>query len=318
MKISVSPGRWNEILDFILEISKGNFSLRISMQDNMHPIETLVMMLNNMIEEINTLLHHIKPSESYPVTVQFVIIFNKEFQIKHISQELLKTLNRECNFKDIILTDLIDSKTINKISQSIRKSPSIKEEIDFPISFITEKKLLFHADAKLLGVKNECENLFILNIVKILYRNDQLEKLIRERSNGKIPLTPSKHQALLLQENRELAEKVEDLIMRNLNNKMPKLQYLSEKFCASPSKLHKAFKYYYGTNISQYHNQKRLENAHLLLLETEMSVIKVALECGFKSTAHFSRKFKKQYGYSPSSTKNQQNFSDFGQQLNKN
>lgn len=304
MNAGINNKHWNEIFDFILEISKGKFTLQLAIENNFNLFETLVMMLNNMNQEINTILHHIKPNESYPVPKHYLIIFNANFRTQHISPPLLKTLDLKPEAENKKLSDLLTSESLKTISYNIKLLKGKKEnEIAFPISFITNKGHLLSADAIITQDRNITPGLFFLSAVKIIYKNEQLENLIKNRSKGKIPSTPTKYRSLLLQENRDLAEKIYNIIIQNLDGKMPKLNSISEELGASPSKLHKAFKFYYGKSISQIHNIKRLEQAHRLLSNTEMSVIKVAIECGYKGAAHFSRKFKKHYGYSPSHIK---------------
>jgi transcriptional regulator GlxA family with amidase domain len=43
----------------------------------------------------------------------------------------------------------------------------------------------------------------------------------------------------------------------------------------------------------------RLERARGLMIETDMSVMEVAMACGFNSANVFSRHFKKRYGETP-------------------
>ena len=56
-----------------------------------------------------------------------------------------------------------------------------------------------------------------------------------------------------------------------------------------------------GENVSDYVKRRRLEKgAKLLSSDHELSVIDVALDCGFQSHSAFSRAFKTQFGQSPS------------------
>jgi len=43
----------------------------------------------------------------------------------------------------------------------------------------------------------------------------------------------------------------------------------------------------------------RLERARHLLIQTEASVIEIALACGFESSGHFSRVYRAAYGVAP-------------------
>lgn len=49
----------------------------------------------------------------------------------------------------------------------------------------------------------------------------------------------------------------------------------------------------------QYLNGVRLQRGRALLSETDMSVIEVAVACGYGSSAHFSKSFRKKFGMSP-------------------
>lgn len=55
------------------------------------------------------------------------------------------------------------------------------------------------------------------------------------------------------------------------------------------------------TNLSptEYLNSKRLENAKRLLLESDQSVLQIALQCGFGSSQYFATVFRRQEGITP-------------------
>lgn len=48
---------------------------------------------------------------------------------------------------------------------------------------------------------------------------------------------------------------------------------------------------------------KKLEKAHEILSHKEKKVLEVGAEVGFKNRAHFTKAFKKQYGYAPTMIK---------------
>ena len=62
----------------------------------------------------------------------------------------------------------------------------------------------------------------------------------------------------------------------------------------------KMFKTVTGKSPIKYINDLKLEHARDLLLNTDMSVKKIALKCGFEDEFYFSRIFKRHYGVSPS------------------
>lgn len=67
----------------------------------------------------------------------------------------------------------------------------------------------------------------------------------------------------------------------------------------SPRQLERLFARYLGRSPKRYYMDIRLERAHNLLAQTEMSVMEIALACGFVSTAHFSKCYRASYGRTP-------------------
>ena len=68
----------------------------------------------------------------------------------------------------------------------------------------------------------------------------------------------------------------------------------------SISQFERRFRSAFGSSVRQYLLRIRVENAAKLLVETEHTVSKIALDSGFFDHAHFSRSFKKLMNQSPS------------------
>lgn len=64
--------------------------------------------------------------------------------------------------------------------------------------------------------------------------------------------------------------------------------------------LARTFKKYMGITFKEYLDSVRLDYAHCALLNTDYSVLEIALESGFGNEKGLSRCFKKQHGMSPS------------------
>ncbi|KGJ06084.1 transcriptional regulator, AraC family with amidase-like domain [Paracoccus halophilus] len=67
----------------------------------------------------------------------------------------------------------------------------------------------------------------------------------------------------------------------------------------SPRQLERLFARYLGRSPKRYYMEIRLERARNLLMQTEMSVMEIALACGFASAAHFSKCYRATYGSTP-------------------
>ncbi|MEM6826252.1 MAG: GlxA family transcriptional regulator [Pseudomonadota bacterium] len=68
----------------------------------------------------------------------------------------------------------------------------------------------------------------------------------------------------------------------------------------SPRQLERLFGKYLNTSPKKYMLELRLERARQLLLQTEMSVLDVAVACGFENSGHFSRVYRTAFGVAPS------------------
>lgn len=295
--------RWNynkleEICDFIIEVSKGNFTLQVNPK-NSGVLEPLIKLHNIMNEELNTLFHHTHSGKSYPLVNLITIQVDHNLKIRYISKASLEYLNLEHSPEN--LKKIITSKSYTKLQNTIWKYKKKKPgERKMKIDFQNEKGLLFKTKAELHFLMDTNGTYQVLiTAYKIVYRNDRLEKY-RERIRAERTNYPTRNRSILLQANRELIEKIHRYLLENIDHEFPGMKGLATMFNASESKIKKGFKHYYGTSIYKFLRKKRLEKAHLLLTETERPVSAIAQECGFVSPAHFSRSFKNRFGYRPS------------------
>lgn len=67
----------------------------------------------------------------------------------------------------------------------------------------------------------------------------------------------------------------------------------------SSRQLERLFSRYLGRSPKRYYMDVRLERARNLLTQTDLSVIEVALACGFTSAAHFSKCYRASFGTTP-------------------
>ncbi|MDX3924250.1 MAG: GlxA family transcriptional regulator [Shinella sp.] len=58
-----------------------------------------------------------------------------------------------------------------------------------------------------------------------------------------------------------------------------------------------------GRSPARYYLELRLERAHLLLTQSSLPIIEVAIACGFAAGSHFSKCYREAYGYSPQQTR---------------
>jgi transcriptional regulator GlxA family with amidase domain len=63
--------------------------------------------------------------------------------------------------------------------------------------------------------------------------------------------------------------------------------------------LERLFRKYLNRSPARYYLEMRLHRARLLLLQTNMSVMNVALACGFVSASHFTKCYRAFFGRTP-------------------
>ena len=74
---------------------------------------------------------------------------------------------------------------------------------------------------------------------------------------------------------------------------------LAEEVGMSTRQLERLFRRYLNRSPKRYYMELRLSKARNLLMQTDMSVINVALACGFASPSHFSKCYRSHYNTTP-------------------
>lgn len=105
--------------------------------------------------------------------------------------------------------------------------------------------------------------------------------------------------------NNDLLQKMEEILddyfesEKSSDQKLPTVQYLSEKLNLSPSYLSDMLRSLTGQNAQQHIHSKLIEKAKEKLSTTNMSVSEIAYELGFEYSQSFSTLFKTKTNLSP-------------------
>jgi AraC family transcriptional regulator len=118
-------------------------------------------------------------------------------------------------------------------------------------------------------------------------------KLIRQYSHAK-PDLPVGEGGLSPHQLRQVLDYIYDALDRDI-----KLADLAALIDISPFHFSHQFKQSLGISPYQYLIQQRIERAKRLLLQTDRSILDIALECGFNSHSHLSQKFRQLTGITP-------------------
>ncbi|MGL3210603.1 helix-turn-helix domain-containing protein [Bradyrhizobium sp. BR 1433] len=63
--------------------------------------------------------------------------------------------------------------------------------------------------------------------------------------------------------------------------------------------LERLFRQHLGCSLGEHYLSLRLDRARDLVRQTSLSVLEIALACGFKSASHFSRTYRARFGQAP-------------------
>ncbi len=104
------------------------------------------------------------------------------------------------------------------------------------------------------------------------------------------------------QANSEYAQRIDRVIdyLRGNLHRQVKLEELAKVACFSEFHFHRIFGAVSGETLNNFTNRLRLEKAARLLRYSGKSLTDIALDCGFSSSATFSRAFRSGYDISPS------------------
>ncbi|WP_342215597.1 GlxA family transcriptional regulator [Mesorhizobium sp. 131-2-5] len=95
-----------------------------------------------------------------------------------------------------------------------------------------------------------------------------------------------------------------DLMQRHVEEPIP-VPHIALRAGLSVRQLERRFKMHAGLTPQRYYMQLRLQRGRELLIYSSLSVINVALSCGFDSASHFSAWYKRIFGKSPSESRRQ-------------
>lgn len=92
--------------------------------------------------------------------------------------------------------------------------------------------------------------------------------------------------------------RVIELMEASLEEPLPRSD-LARQTGLSTRQLERLFRKYLGRTPTRYYLELRLQKARSLLMQTSMSVLDVALACGFVSASHFSKCYREYYAKTP-------------------
>ena len=303
--------RIERINQMIIEMAGGNFKYKIPTTANNDELETITMLLNMMAEELQEsyglpFLPHTQKRIDHLVELCFII--DEKFRIAYISPSAEAYLTPPQKVNKLPFRRLVDK--VSKASWKKLEEDLLTKEFNsgiFEFKLKTIKKLGFPAKfiiTKMLPV-TKADPVILISSLQTVNRAKQEEENLFQRVQAFKEHEGNRSSVLKRESDINTIKEIHSYILAHLDESLVSLKDLANAFGTNEFKLKNGFKELYQTTVFRFQTEERLKKAILLIQFTDMQLKAVAKATGFKSFPHFSKTFKKRYGYNPSALKRQ-------------
>ncbi len=282
--------RIKRIYQMLFEMAIGNRTFRI--QDNSNDeLKNIATSLNKIAEElqkINLETGYFTAYYRYQNLIQLIFVLDNNFVLLSFNKEVPLILKYKPD-------SIVNTAFVKLIAQQSKELWNrISDEVNENSNYNTSLQLIFStADNQL--IPSFCTVSRLLHSDKIIVSSvstileDMLE--INDRLSG--PKIRKRNEVTAIQN-------LHDYIVGHLDEPLPSLQYLAQMFAVEEHILKNGFRTVFKTSVYNFYQEERLKRAHLMILQTSVSLKEIAYLNGFKGYLNFYKAFKKRFGYKPS------------------
>ncbi|MEE9361637.1 MAG: helix-turn-helix domain-containing protein [Cellulophaga sp.] len=313
--IEITKKRVFRIQQMLLEMSSGNFFYHLEHLGNNDSVEGIEMALNMLSEELQECLSHglytsTKGTTKHLVQMSFLLDTNGIVQM--ISKKTCILLG--IPYQDIVgkpfetFLNEDSKKKWYESFQGLKQETLFETSIDLDIK--TNEELIIPNSCHITTLKGEAE-IERQTLVTVIFHSKvryEMEKDLKNRvmelgndPTSKTSEKPKKRNLILSSGDIKKLTKAYDIIVNNPEKNLPNLKKFALQLGTNEFKLKYGFKELYGTSVHQFLINERLRKVVILVQFSDLSLNHIAQLSGYKSYPHFSRTFKKRYGYSPNS-----------------
>lgn len=278
----------------LFEMARGNFNNQIPLSNHDDEIETLVLLINMVAEELKESVFHsgfVNPHSTHKMVTSASFILDENYCIQNVNRAALDILGYDAAE---MLKRPIRSFLKNELGDmSDQERKAMEERLllgeIITLYFITTKKLIVSAECSISRLSEGRDTLlsFVTPYFQsIEYTADSFDEKFNRYSGFR------KTDARLMQ-------RVYDYILVNLARPLPSIKELASKFGTNDCKLKDGFKHFFHTTIYQFYTEERLKRAYIMIEQTDIPLKNISSMTGFNDYPNFSKSFKKHYGVSP-------------------
>ena len=311
----------SKINRMLMEMARGNFFYRLKRTQTNDNVEAMTMVLNMLAEEIQETLVHggfVNSDGVVKHLVKMSFLLDEHGTVAMVNQEACLILSYLK--KDIVganFTDFLDPTSKKRWAEYVKKMEK-RDTFDasLEITFVTKEGLLIPRlchTTSCLGESNKIKRILAMVVLQTTDIEERDERQKKDIVSGKKDAIVNqkrinsftKNQARLSFDDIRKIRQGRNIIMNNLEQDFPSLKEFAHQLGTNEFKLKYGFRELYGTTVYRFLLQERLRKAKMLIEHADFPIKTIAYRTGFKSIPHFSRVFKKRYGYAPSELRKQ-------------
>lgn len=282
--------QFDQITSLITALANGQYDKRIKVNKLDNELSTISVLLNMLAGVLKGAVPRLSPEHNLNYLHHAILLIGEDLKIHDFNSGALQLFREEhlehSNF-------ILDNSSI----QTLKDLMATKAlENSFSLNFRLKEDLFLTMNSRLTRFQQLGFNMFLLSAVKTISQNELSREELLE--NSKIPKSQFN-----LSKNKQLIDKLYHYLMDNLDTPLKPIPEIAEELHTNATLLKRGFKLIHGTTIAKFHREKRLEKAKDLLLDSDVTLLTIATQCGFKSGSHFSRAYKKQFGVNPSKSR---------------
>lgn len=296
MEDKMNQERIEPIRHMLLEMAVGNFSYRIQRSNADDEVESLILLLNMVAEELKSSFSHlsyVNPHNSYSSYVQASFVLDANWMVNKISCDVSLLLGYSpktiCGAAFEIILSEESAISWNNIKGKLANNSNSSENLE--LVFVSQNQLLIPAFCTVCRFMDSTK--ILISLVTTVVKST-----IIDDASFATQVTARKDSAYRLSD-VQLIQQVYDYILIHIDSPLPNLKALSHIFGTNEYKLKYGFKHLFKTSIYQFYNAERLKKAHLLIENTGIPLKEIASMSGFVNYPNFSKAFRKSYGYAP-------------------
>ncbi len=221
------------------------------------------------------------------------LMYSKEFEMT-VHNKTLTIETFGVNFPKSAFINYIDntSDDLKKFGESVMEGKSVILSDKWGTINAPIQNILF--DIKHNAYKDNMQQLFLLS--------KSIELLVLS-SEACIKQNKKKETVIITKRDKEKVIAARDFINSRISNP-PNLTEVSKHVGLNEYKLKLGFKEMFSTTLFGYLTEQRLHLARVYLQDTAKTALEISLELGYATPQHFNNAFKKKYGQTPLSLKN--------------